>query len=192
MCGRYTCEEDQSVDLAALYHTVRVSYPEVNLKTGEIFPTDTVPLLTGKSLMPAPAAWGFKGFDGRSVIINARAETAAEKPTFAEAVRTGRCIVPATGYFEWNGAKEKYRFNAADGGLLYMAGLVRPYPEGLRFVILTTDSSPVYAAAAVHPRMPLLIPALSVDDWMRDPAFARAYLRTPAVGAVPLDSRRLG
>ena len=192
MCGRYVCEEDQSIDLAALYRAVRVRRPDVTLKTGEIFPTDTVPLLTGTKLTPTPAAWGFTGFGGKGILINARAETAAEKPAFAEAVRSGRCIVPATGYFEWNPAKEKYRFRAADGGLLYMAGLVRPAPGGLRFVILTADASPVYAAAAVHPRMPLLIPALSVDDWMRDTAFALACLKAPALGAVPLVSLRIG
>jgi putative SOS response-associated peptidase YedK len=191
MCGRYVCEEDQSIDLAALYRAVRVGYPDVALKSGEIFPTETVPLLTGTELTPVPAVWGFRGYGGKGVIINARAETAKEKVTFADAVTRGRCLVPATGYFEWDSAKAKYRFTPADRGLLYMAGLCRKTPDGLRFVIITTSSAPVGAAAAVHPRMPLLIPALSADDWMRDTAFALRYLQSPAVGAVPLTAARV-
>lgn len=192
MCGRYVAEEDQNIDLQALYRAVRVNNPKVILKSGEIFPTDTVPLLTGTKLTPTAASWGFPGFDGKGVIINARAETAAEKPMFCTAFRQGRCVIPATGYFEWTPAKEKHRFVPEAGGLLYLAGLCRMTPDGLRFVILTTPSSPVHAAAAVHPRMPVLLPALSVDDWMRDTAFAFRYLQTPAVGAVPLNCTRVG
>ncbi|MBQ9150895.1 MAG: SOS response-associated peptidase [Clostridia bacterium] len=192
MCGRYVAEEDQSIDLRALYRAVRISYPDVILKSGEIYPTDTVPLLAGTRLTPTPASWGFPGFDGKGVIINARAETAAEKPAFRAAFRQGRCIIPATAYFEWNTAKEKHRFAPSDGGLLYLAGLCRMTPDGLRFVILTTPSAPVYDAAAIHPRMPVLLPPLSVDDWMRDSVFAARYLQAPAVGAVPLNCVKVG
>ncbi|MBQ3508109.1 MAG: SOS response-associated peptidase family protein [Clostridia bacterium] len=192
MCGRYVAEEDTNIDLGALYHAVRVSYPNVLLKSGEIFPTDTVPLLTGNKLMPMPASWGFPGFDGKGVIMNARAETATEKPMFRAAFQQGRCIIPATGYFEWNTAKQKHRFSPSNHGILYMAGLCRMTSEGLRFVILTTSSASVSDASAIHPRMPVLLPALSVDDWMRDSAFASRYLQAPAVGAVPLDCTRIG
>lgn len=192
MCGRYVAEEDQSIDLQALYRAVRVKTPDVMLKSGEIFPTDTVPLLTGTKLTPTAASWGFPGFDGKGIIINARAETATEKPTFRAAFQQGRCIIPATGYFEWNTTKQKFRFSPSGGALLYMAGLCRVTPDGLRFVILTTPAAPVYEAAVVHPRMPVLLPALSADDWMRDATFAARYLQAPAVGAVPLICTRVG
>ena len=191
MCGRYVAEEDTNIDLGALYRAVRVNYPDVKLKSGEIYPTDTVPLLTGTKLVPTPASWGFPGFDGKGVIINARAETAPEKPTFRIAFERGRCIVPATGYFEWNAAKQKHRFTPTNHGILYMAGLCRLTNEGLRFVILTTSSTHLSEAAAVHARMPVLLPPSSVDDWMRNAAFAARYLREPAVGSVPLDCLRI-
>lgn len=190
MCGRYVCEEDQSIDLAALYRAVRISHPDVTLKSGEIFPTETVPLLMGRELTPTPARWGFAGYGGKGVIINARAETAAVKPTFADAVTRGRCLVPATGYFEWNTAKVKHRYSPADGGILYMAGLCRPSPEGLRFVIVTTPSDPVAIAAAVHPRMPLLIPPTKAEAWLGDTAFARHLLQSPDPASVPLTAVR--
>ena len=172
MCGRYVAEEDKSIDLAALYRVVRADYPSATLKSGEIYPTDTVPLLTGAGLIPRPGKWGFPGFDGKGVIINARAETAAQKPTFCDAFRAGRCIIPATGYFEWDPAKGKHLFSPASGGLLYMAGLFRPTPEGLRFVILTTPSEPVPVAAAIHHRMPVLLSAPSAKAWVEDMSFA--------------------
>ena len=192
MCGRYVAEEDTDIDLGALYRAVRANYPDVKLKSGEIYPTDTVPLLTGTKLTPTPASWGIPGFNGKGVIINARAETASEKPTFRTAFERGRCIVPATGYFEWNTAKQKYRFTPTDQGLLYMAGLCRMTDAGLRFVILTTSSAPLSEAAAVHVRMPVLLPPSCVDAWMRNTAFAARYLREPATGSVPLDCLRIG
>lgn len=192
MCGRYVAEEDSNIDLGALYRAVRANYPDVRLNSGEIYPTDTVPLLTGTKLTPTPASWGFPGFDGKGVIINARAETASEKPTFRTAFERGRCIVPATGYFEWNTAKQKHRFSPTDRGLLYMAGLCRMTDAGLHFVILTTSSAPLGEVAAVHARMPVLLPPSCVDDWMRNTAFAARYLREPAVGSVPLDCLRIG
>ena len=73
-----------------------------------------------------------------------------------------------------------------------MAGLCRMTDAGLRFVILTTSSAPLSEAAAVHARMPVLLPPSCVDDWMRNTAFAARYLRKPATGSVPLDCLRIG
>jgi putative SOS response-associated peptidase YedK len=73
------------------------------------------------------AKWGFPHWQGKRPIINARSESAAEKPMFRRALQASRCAVPATGFFEWRRvgktAKEKYLFKREDGRLLYMAGL---------------------------------------------------------------------
>ena len=192
MCGRYVAEEDTNMDLGALYRAVRANDPDIKLRSGEIYPTDTVPLLTGTRLIPTPASWGFPRYDGKGVMINARAETASEKITFRHAFEKGRCIVPATGYFEWNTAKQKYRFTPTNHGIIYMAGLCRMTDDGLRFVILTTSSAAVNEAAAVHARMPVLLHPTAVDNWMRNTEFAARYLREPAVGSVPMDCLRMG
>ena len=52
--------------------------------------------------------WGFPRFDGRGLLINARAETAAERRTFRECVLHRRCVIPAKGFWEWNKFKEKF------------------------------------------------------------------------------------
>ncbi len=176
MCGRYTGFVDESRELHDIYTAARSAYPDVNFKSGEIFPTNTVPLLTanGGSLRPAPAVWGFPGFRGKEVIINARAETAAEKYTFAESFRRRRCIVPTTGYYEWSRDKEKFLFNRPERKILYLAGLYNEYADGIRFVILTTAANP--SVSDVHHRMPLLLGEDQLMLWGRDVDFALAHL----------------
>lgn len=178
MCGRYTVEEDESVDLRRLYRDIRLSHPDVLLKSGEIFPTDTVPLICGakggQKTLPAPATWGFPGFKGTRLIINARAETASEKSSFRDSFHWGRCAIPTCGYYEWDAEKAKHRFNLPDKKVLYLAGLCRLYPEGLRFVVLTTAAVP--SVLPVHHRMPLLLDDTALSDWILDTGYARTRL----------------
>ena len=82
--------------------------------------------------------WGYKLPSGQ-VIINARSETAAEKPLFREGLRHRRCVVPATNYFEWDkrGAEKiKYAINLEDEPVLYMAGIYRVEGGWLVFSML--------------------------------------------------------
>ena len=59
MCGRYVAENDTSIDMGALYRELRMSYPGINLKSGEIFPTETVPLLCqARGAFPSSTARG--------------------------------------------------------------------------------------------------------------------------------------
>lgn len=180
MCGRYTIEEDESVDLRALYDELRVSHPFATVKSGEIFPTDTVPLLCfggeKRPLCPAVGVWGFpKAKGGASVIINARAETAADRPMFRECFSRRRCVVPTSGYFEWSLDKVKHKFSFPDNTVTYLAGLWMPDPMGARFVVLTTVANP--SVSPVHHRMPVILPPDALTDWVRNTDFAAAYLR---------------
>lgn len=101
MCGRFTGNIDRE-DLKKIYTATTEAFPGVNLSSGEIFPTNTVPILRGsdKGLTPVPAVWGYPKYQGKGVIINARAETAAEKFTFKDSLRNWRCVVPTTGHVE--------------------------------------------------------------------------------------------
>ncbi|MBQ7338866.1 MAG: SOS response-associated peptidase [Clostridia bacterium] len=164
MCGRYTAEEDTSIDMRALYRELRMSYPEVQLKSGEIYPTETVPLLCGRDKTPVPGTWGFPKYDGKGVIINARAESVQEKVSFRDAFYHRRCLVPTTGYFEWSRQKVKYRFGLPDAPMFCLAGLWTHTNEGLRFVILTTDANA--SVLPVHHRMPLVLTGEMTDAWV--------------------------
>ena len=178
MCGRYTGFIDDSRELLDIYTKARSLYPDVNFRSGEIFPTETVPLLTSgeNGILPIPAKWGFPGFKNSEVIINARAETAAEKRTFAESFRRRRCIVPTTGYYEWTHDKEKkkYLFRLPEKKILYLAGLYGEYADGIRFVILTTAANG--SVSDVHHRMPLILSEDELSYWTRDFYFAREHI----------------
>ncbi len=182
MCGRYTIEEDSSVDVRALYAELRVTHPHVTLKSGEIFPTDTVPLLCfggeNRPLYPAAGIWGFPQGSGgarSSIVINARAETAAERPMFRECLLRRRCVVPTAGYFEWSRDKVKHRFTLPDSPMTYLAGLWRPDSAGARFVVLTTAAND--SVMPIHHRMPVILPSDASEDWVKNTAFALRYLR---------------
>ncbi len=179
MCGRYTGFVDESRELLDIYTAAKSAYPDVNFNSGDIFPTNTVPLLTanGGSLSPIPAIWGFQGLRGKGVIINARAETAAEKYTFAESFRRRRCIVPTTGYYEWSRDKEKFLFNRPEQKILYLAGVYYEYADGIRFVILTTAANPT--VSDVHHRMPLILTEDQLILWGCNVDFACAHLLSP-------------
>ena len=164
MCGRYVAEDDESIDKGTLYRELRMNYPGVKLKSGEIFPTETVPLLCGNERVPVPGMWGFPKFDGKGVIINARSESVAEKFTFRDSFLNRRCIVPSPGYYERSKQKEKFRFNLPNQQMLYMAGIYQSTPDGLRFVILTTAAND--SVSPIHHRMPLILTDGMTDAWM--------------------------
>ncbi len=124
--------------------------------------------------------------------INARSETAAEKPAFRSAFATRRCVVPADGFLEWDGPKGARRpvwFHAADGGLVRLAGLYESFDDpttGERertFTILTTPPNDL--VAPVHDRMPAVLLPADVSAWLAgstDVATARALLRPARAG----------
>jgi putative SOS response-associated peptidase YedK len=104
--------------------------------------------------------------------INARSEEAAVKPMWRDAVRRGRALVPAFGWYEWQAGasgKQPFFLHAADNSLLWFAGLwaARRDAEGkesLTFAILTRAASD--AIAPVHDRMPVVLPPPAQLDWL--------------------------
>ncbi|MDR0916433.1 MAG: SOS response-associated peptidase [Oscillospiraceae bacterium] len=163
MCGRFLTEQDVEFDaILALANAGGFKY-------GEVFPSHVVPVLTGAD-GAAMMTWGFPNFaPNRPSLINARSETAATTCTFRDAFARRRCLVPATGYYEWQdtGAKRKtkYEFALLDRRLLFMAGI---FTERGEFAILTRGAVPEFAA--IHDRMPVIIPRERHEDWLRDVA----------------------
>lgn len=183
MCGRFTSNINRE-ELKKIYTATTEAFPGVNLSSGEIFPTNTVPILRGsdEGLTPVPAVWGYPKYQGKGVIINARAETAAEKFTFKDSLRNWRCVVPTTGYLEWFSDKTKYRFNLPDEPMLYLAGLFRQFDDGYRFVILTTE--PNDSVKMVHNRMPVIVTADSIVRWAHDTSWSLSHLCSVMPGLI--------
>lgn len=95
-------------------------------------------------------------------MINARAETAADKPFFRDAFRWRRALVPADGWYEWpkRGEKIPRWYSLRNGALFAFAGLWEPGT----FAILTTE--PNALAAQVHDRMPAILPRALEEEWL--------------------------
>ncbi len=120
-------------------------------------------------------------------MINARAETAAERPAFRDAFRHRRCLVPADGFFEWAAGpapRQPYYIRLADRSLFAIAGLFERWRSEDGEILesctlLTTDANaPV---AALHARMPVILPESHWDEWLdparREPSGLAALLR---------------
>ena len=108
--------------------------------------------------------WGFPGFDKGKLLINARAESVRDRPTFADSYAARRCVLPAAGFYEWDRKKEKVIFTVPESKILYLAGIYRPYGEEKRFVVLTREANA--SMAPVHDRMPLILSREEVRPWV--------------------------
>jgi putative SOS response-associated peptidase YedK len=106
-------------------------------------------------------------------LINARAETVAEKPSFKYAYRARRCLVPASGYFEWQqraSGKQPYYFTRRDDSLLAFAGLWECWKHErgadglLSYTVIVCE--PNTLSADIHDRMPVMIEAEYWHDWL--------------------------
>lgn len=121
-----------------------------------------------------PAIWGYRAKD--RPLINVRGERVGAG-SFREASR--RCGVVVDGFYEWNGRREPTWFHRADGGLIVLGGLFQIVPDATpRFTILTTR--PNRLVAAVHDRMPLVVPGGRIDDWLTNEASRVVDLIAPA------------
>lgn len=106
-------------------------------------------------------------------LVNARLESLAEKPAYREAATRRRCLIPASGFFEWGqggaGARQPHFVRTPSAPLLALAGLWERWraPDGARLetcVIVTTAAAP--ELAQIHDRMPVLIPRADHAAWL--------------------------
>lgn len=178
MCGRYYIDTDDN------YEQIRQIVEEINrtqanteahaqMKTGEIFPTNIVPVIGQDG--PCLMKWGFSGF--QRPLINARSEIAHTKPMFRTSLMERRCLIPASGYYEWktpadaDRRKQKFALYRAHEPI-YMAGIWRleQAAQVPVFVILTRDAAP--GISDIHHRMPLILPSGACGDWLNSRADA--------------------
>lgn len=193
MCGRFYTDDDDAqyrAVLALLYQRNPEDAELLLRKTGEIFPTDHVPVFLSDG--PALMQWGFSRYDGKGKVINARSESVLEKTMFrspmlasakgadgAAYAASGRCLIPASSYFEWEtreGKKRKYRLHPEREGLFTFAGLYRSEAGAKTpvFVLLTTTAAD--GISFIHDRMPLILPEEQREEWLADGTAAARLL----------------
>lgn len=184
MCCRFYIKENDpdfipildGAEKSGLFPRVQKAHPAPLVRAGEVRPTNVAAVLAmDKQQKPAlfPMIWGFTTLGRKVPIINARSESAAEKPLFLEAWEKHRCIIPASWYFEWqhlpsedgrSTIKTKYAIQPKDGNITYLCGLYR-IENGLPvFVILTKEAGE--DVAHIHDRMPLILPKKTIRYWI--------------------------
>ena len=117
--------------------------------------------------------WGVTQKD-KKLVINARAESALEKPMFSDSVERRRLVIPAAGFYEWDKDKNKVTFYSKDKSPIYLAGFYQLSDNKDSFVILTTAANE--SMIKVHDRMPLMIEKNAVKDWIFDTDAAKEML----------------
>lgn len=170
MCGRFNINTDDLLLRGFVDDVIRQNQ-DLELRTGEIFPTNTVPILSGGGLLAGK--WGFPKYKGSGVIINARAETVIEKPTFRDSFLVRRCLIPCSGYYEWDSNKNKKFIIPESERTMYLCGFYKLIDGINSFVIMTADSRG--NVEEVHNRMPLIVNNERVGDWLSDTDFASSY-----------------
>ena len=124
-------------------------------------------------------SWSKTGPDGAKPLINARSETAAEKPTFRAALKRRRALIPTDGFYEWSkredGSKQPWYITRSDDAPMVMAGLWERWGEGDErvdsFAILTAEAGP--DIAHLHHRSPVFVERADFNRWLdpdTDPA----------------------
>ena len=182
MCGRYSVfTEAEIIEMNAIIAEVSQRFGNQPVATGEIFPTNLAPVLwmEANRLAPKPVLWGYPKWDGKGVIINARAETALTKNMFRKSLLERRCVIPSTGFFEWlhvegKKKKDKYLLRLPDTEMLHMAGMSGTFKDTAgqpyeAFCILTTAANE--SVQPIHDRMPVILSPNEREAWLTDNDF---------------------
>ncbi len=177
MCGRYTLQDPERLD-ALIASITEEAYATVAARFN-VAPSQQNPVIAmGPDGRPHASAmrWGLVPYWDRSETpkfapINARSEEMLEKPTFKQSLQKRRCLVPADGYFEWKRRDERtktpYLISLKDRRPFFFAGIYETATEDrpATYALLTCAPNPTLAA--IHDRMPVILPPSAVDRWLQ-------------------------
>jgi putative SOS response-associated peptidase YedK len=175
MCGRYTFTASPEVLRALFAYAEQPNFPpRYNIAPTQ--PIAIVRLVEGKRQF-ALVRWGLlpswvKDPKAFTLLINARGESAAEKPAFRAAMKRRRCLIPADGFYEWQATGERKRpfyVHAKSGKPLAFAGLwetwMGPNGEELETAAIVTTTAN-RTLKPIHERMPVIVPPEAFDFWL--------------------------
>lgn len=178
MCGRFYVPEKEMDEFTKLVPGIE---QHLLKKYGDIYPGDTVPIITQakKTREIHAVKWGFPSWKGKDLIINARSETAHLKPMFKTPFEKRRCLIPITGFYEWKkeelgGKTNKIKHFISFGNkLFFVAGLYWFFKNKKNedilypaFTILTTEANK--KMQTIHDRMPVIVSESSMNMWLND------------------------
>jgi putative SOS response-associated peptidase YedK len=191
MCGRITIT-DPNEALAALFDAV----PGNDLPESPRFnicPTNPVAVVTadGGARRLRTMRWGlipawYKTPTDGPLIINARADTVAQKPAFREAIRQRRCILPASGFYEWsagpNGSRLPWYITRTDGKPMALGALWSHWGEIDTVATVTVEGGP--NMAGIHDREPVILEPDDWPLWLGEAGHGAAVLMKPSAPGV--------
>lgn len=179
MCGRFTQKAEPEL-IGKEFH-VKISQNNLFKPCYNIAPTQIIPAVfefEGERIING-LKWGLiphwsKDDSFASKLINARAETLAEKPSFRDAFKKHRCIIPASGFYEWDkkspGAKQPFYFYLKDKEVFGFAGLWEEWLDKETgemietCTIITTEANGVLEP--IHDRMPVILKPKNYEQWL--------------------------
>lgn len=165
-----------------------------------VAPSQSSPIITSQGMTNEleMAGFGLEGVIAHKSLINARSETITQKPTFASAFDAHRCLVVASGWYEWQEKKKPYHIQLNDGRVMAFAGLYFMKGKVKNFVIVTSEATG--NLATIHHRTPLVLASNKWQTWLQgtssqaeallqpiESAYFNAYRVSPDVGNVRHD-----
>lgn len=190
MCGRFVLftagggtdlyDGQGLLDLVGQWEGVEEVHAPAGLPPARynVAPTQQIPIIRRAAdavrsetlLLVEPARWGLlphwkKDLDGPP-LFNARAETVATKPSFRDAFKKGRCIIPLDGYYEWHddGTGKSPYYVTGPEGMLWAAGLWAIGLDQLSATMVTTEATE--EMAWLHGRLPKFLAANEIGAWL--------------------------
>ncbi len=182
MCGRFIVNSKQVEPWVMDNWDIKFS-TSTNL---DLRPTQLVSTIiqSDGSLHQFDTKWGIKPAWSKRLLINAQAETANSKKTFAHSYHHRRCLVPCSGWYEWRSEggshKQKYLFQASNEQPILMAGIWFEHEDTPQLVTLTTRANS--RCAEYHQRMPVIIKRDEMSYWF-DSAADNLQVQTEAVSS---------
>lgn len=181
MCGRYARKGSSEVVFSFFeINDIRIQWtPNYNIP-----PTAKIPVVrqTSESRELVEMVWGLRPSWAKPdaklpMMHSAKAETVAKLPSYRSAFKSRRCIVPASGYFEWMAGtpKQPFYFERDDGNPLAFAGIWESNPDAGETVSIIT-TSPNAGAGRIHDRMPVILPRDSWQRWFTPPRVPKNLL----------------
>lgn len=192
MCGRYVLKRK---DLEALMAQLGVKDPREFVSRYNIAPSTIIPAVrpaaSGTEREAVGLQWGLvppwsKDPKSGAMLANARAEGIAAKPAFRAAIRKRRCVVPASGFYEWQTIgrlKQPWYFQMKDGAPFLLGAIWEKWrgEDGVELqtcALITTEPNDV--VRPLHDRMPVILPRERIDAWLdpalQDPELLQAML----------------
>ena len=189
MCGRFT----RNYTWAQIHAMYSLTSPASNLQPRfNICPTTTVDAIVDHQLVPMrwgliPVWWSKPLTEMKLATFNARADSVAEKPMFRDSFQKRRCLIPASGYYEWQDTprgKQPYYFTRRDGQVMTIAGLWSDWTDKASGETLKSCCMVITEAnefvEKVHDRMPVFLEAENFERWEGGDANDAAALMRPA------------